>query len=117
MTRHNTTPLPVLVPSGSVPAGERRDVLGRWWRQVTSIVAGLVALGTLGWVVGKAFFVSREEYVQSQQSAVRIEGRLERIEQAVQEGRAERAEVLRALGDINLKLVRFEKNNDGQKTR
>ena len=104
-SRHGTTPVPVIV---GAPPRRSGDMLGRWWRELTAVVAGLATLAGASWVIGRAFFVTRDEHTAVTTAIVRIESRLERIEQVVAEGHGDRVEIARSLADIRTRLTRIE---------
>lgn len=39
--------------------------MSRWWKQIVGICLGLAAIGTVVYVIGQRFFVTRDEWVEN----------------------------------------------------
>ncbi len=81
--QHPTSPYGMYPPPQ--PEG---SFMGRWWRELVAICTGLATVGAIAWVVGKQFFVTREEWNEktnaNQVVLQRIDFQLDEVKRSLQ---------------------------------
>lgn len=87
--------------------------MGRWWRELVAICTGLAAVGGITFVLGKQFFVTRDEWTleaaKTHDTLLDIKFQIEELRRSVNDLKSKNDSATAALTEIQQKLskVRF----------
>jgi CTP-dependent riboflavin kinase len=91
------------VPYPFIPPEKTRA--HKTWGYVGVILAALVASGTVASVLGKAFYVSREEYTESEKRNITRDNAIERLNTTLNQQRASFDRVVEELQAMKMDLA------------
>ena len=118
---NDRTPTPAPISLGSIPGMEhQRTITGaiaisappppppphinELWKQIVAICLGLAAVGTVAYVIGKQFFVTRDEWVQIRDNVIQTSNQLQLMNANINELKVLKEDLSR----LNIRLIEMD---------